>query len=910
MVVILVMTISAAFIILVVVVAGLVAWHRISVRVRTMLEPVLDGLITVSAKIDGFLAKHSYARESHRQSLVTAAKEAVDRTRTPYWLFFASPDHKKTLATLSRFIADSTSMVEQANSVFIESEVGAFGELFDTVESKPLTSAQRRSCVVNEDNNLVLAGAGTGKTSTMIGRAGYLLASQRARPEELLMLAFAKKAAEEMQGRQDNRLERWLKDGAPTIKTFHALGLEIIGAVESHRPDLTPMAEDDHRFAKFINDQIDEHCDDPEYQAMVVRYCGSERFPYRNPFDFNSMTEYHEYVRTNELRTLKGEVVKSFEEVAIANFLSANSVNYEYENPYEIHTAGPDFRQYKPDFFLPDHGVYIEHFALNRDGQPPSHFDQQKYLAGITWKRGLHQEYGTRLVETYSYLKREGLLESYLAECLQKAGVELHRKPNEELLDELRRSSEIAEFAMLLADFLKLFKQSDHDVDALRSVAAKHIDSPRMLLLLDLFAPIREAYEANLSQHKQIDFADMIRRATEHVQSGSFRSPYTNILVDEFQDISGARARLVLSLVRQHPESVLFVVGDDWQSIYRFTGSDIAYTRGFGSHFGPTATIPLDLTFRFNDQIGEVASRFILKNPAQIVKSITSSNKTPQPAVSLIRVVTVEAGLNLALDAIDNRSKCGCTPVKTTVMVLGRYNFVVEKWRKQSERRRIRTMHPDLDVEFMTVHAAKGKEADYVVVLGLGRGKYGFPSEKPTDSVLEFLLPDQESFPLAEERRLFYVALTRARHRVYLAYDPREASSFVLELLSEEERYPVCIDEFDNSPLVCGGIPHVPCPSCGSGALILKNGPYDPFVGCNHFPYCRYTEKPCPQCGHLMRRINSVRECTNPACNAVVPICQKCGGSMVERNGPYGRFWGCINYRNNSDFVCTYTISI
>jgi len=886
-----------------------VVWHRFGVRARPALVPAVEALEVFLAQRNDFLAKHSYARGSHRQRLVEAGIRALDSTRTVSWFLFANSVQRKTAAAVSRFVSDSESLVAQANDAFVQSEMAKFREFFDTVESKPLTPAQRRSCVVGEDNNLVLAGAGTGKTSTMIGRAGYLLASNRARPDELLMLAFGKKAAGEMQERQNSRLKRWIDDDAPTIKTFHALGLQIIGAVEGRRPDITPMAEDDYSLAKFIDAEIAECCDEPLYKAMIVRYCGSERYPYRNPFDFDSMQEYNEYVRANELRTLKGEVVKSFEECVIANFLSANSVSYKYEHPYKVDTSGPDFRQYKPDFYLPDHDVYIEHFALDRKGQPPPHFDKKKYLEGIRWKRDLHQKHDTKLVQTYSYLKREGNLESHLAQQLRAKGVELRPKSNDELLEELRKSSEVAEFAILMAKILTLFKESDHHLDALRNKAAQHIDSTRLLLLFDLFTPILVAYEAELAEFGQIDFADMIRKATEHVESGRYQSPYLHVLVDEFQDISRARARLVSAFVGQRPESFLFVVGDDWQSIYRFTGSDIAYTRDFRDIFGNTATIPLDLTFRFNDQIGNAASKFILKNPAQIVKSIRSLHEAPHPAFSFIRVVRTEDGLKMALDAIEKQSGYGHDS-KATVLVLGRYNFVIEDWWSPAASRQLKTMHPSLDVQFMTVHGAKGKEADYVVVLGLGRGKNGFPCEKPTDSVLEFLLPDLEPFPLAEERRLFYVALTRARRRVYLAYNPLEASQFVLELLNKEEGYSVCTDEFA-SRLMCAEIAFVPCPDCATGALVPRTGPDGfSFVGCNNYPYCKHTEKPCPQCGSLLRRSARSRECTNQACNAVVPICSKCGGDMVERSGPYGKFWGCTNYRRNAGFICTHTMNI
>lgn len=886
-----------------------VGWHLVGGKARPLNEAVFQRLLDADGELGGLLAGAQYARTSVKVAVAKRASEALADVEHPLWLVYATRAQRDLQRRLQRMLGELDALTAEANEAFVQRELATFAALFDSVESNPLTVAQRRSCVVNEDNNLVLAGAGTGKTSTMIGRAGYLLASGRARPDEILMLAYGRKAAEEMQERQDEKLAAWTKDGTPTIKTFHALGLEIIGQAEGRRPSLSPLAEDKFQFTKFIDEQVAECCDLAAYQEKMIRYCGSERFPYRNPFDFASMPEYYEYVRENELRTLRGEVVKSFEEVVVANFLSANGVRYLYEHPYSVDTSGPDYRQYKPDFYLPDYKVYVEHFALDGQGQPPVHFDGRKYLEGVEWKRKLHRSHGTKLVETYSYLKREGRLESHLAAKLEEAGVKLVPRPPEELLAELRESSEVSDFAALLGDFLTLFKQADFELSELRRMAAAHIDAARMTLLIDLFGPILEAYETELRENRDIDFADMIRRATKHVEEGSFRSPYRQILVDEFQDISRPRARLVLALRQQATETVTFGVGDDWQSIYRFTGSDIAYTRDFPVHFGPTVTTPLETTFRFNDQIGAVSSKFVLKNPAQIRKSIASIKRSGKPEVSLVRAVRTDDGLRLALDGISSRLGGYGRPQRARVLVLGRYNWVVDEWRSRGAKQTLKKSYPSIDIDFMTVHAAKGKEADYVVVLGLHRGKHGFPSEKPTDDVLEFLLPELEPFRHAEERRLFYVALTRAKERTYLVYSPQEASPFVVELLSEDDPYPVCTDEFA-AELLCAEVPLVLCPKCADGGLVLKSGPYGTFVGCNNYPYCNYREKPCPQCGSLMRRAGSQRTCTNAGCAVTIPICPKCGAQMVERTGPYGRFWGCINYRRNSDFMCTGKINI
>jgi ssDNA-binding Zn-finger/Zn-ribbon topoisomerase 1 len=404
---------------------------------------------------------------------------------------------RNSAAVVSKFIQESENLAREANANFIENELSTYKQFFDTVERKPLTDPQRRSCVITEDNNLVLAGAGTGKTSTMIGRAGYLLASNQALPHELLMLAYARKAAEEMQERMDKRIRPLLASGTPTIKTFHALGLEIIGKAEGRRPSLSNLA------------------------------------------------------------------------------------------------------------------------------------------------------------------------------------------------------------------------------------------------------------------------------------------------------------------------------------------------------------------------------------------------------------------VQLALKAIDETTRL--TRKKASVMILARYNF---QFTPEALSRTVINKYNTVHIECMTAHAAKGKEADYVVVIGMGKGKHGFPSEVVTDPLVEFMLPQDEDYAFAEERRLFYVALTRARHRVYLVYNPLQASSFIKELL--HDKYPICTTEFHES-LQHSAIDEAPCPGCVSGSLIPKHGESGSFIGCNNYPYCRYTELACPQCSYLMARKGRFKICANGTCREIIPICPACGGEMVKRSGPHGPFWGCRNYRQSSAFMCTHT---
>ncbi len=895
---------------------------ELEVRVRQRLVSEHDEMRRVSSQVTYLLTANEYARASRVRPVLQAARDICSVRRGVLWDLYATEEQRTMMHTLSDFVRNHKAQLASANSRYVAAQVEAFGSLFDTIERQPLTAMQRKACVSQEDNNLVLAGAGTGKTSTMMGRAGYLLASGKAPSEQILMLAYGKKAADEMQQRMGQRLGMFGNTSIPTAKTFHALGLEIIGLAEGKRPTLSVLAEDSFALERFIDTRLKHECSDPDYVTFVVEWCANRRYPYRNPFDFNSEQEYLEYVRTHEMRTLKGELVKSYEEVLVANFLHMNGIDYLYESKYMIpvpestdsHSgdlADASHRAYLPDFYLPAYGIYIEHFALGGALKAPPGW--KDYEAGVEWKREIHRTYGTKLLETRSHMRNDGVLEQCLEAMLAAEGVEFRPRPMAELLQELRKKGDLTYVTKPIGDFLTLLKQSDKSFEEVQVLGSQREDPERFCLFFALFAPIFVAYQKDLASHGEIDFGDMIKRATEHVRSGTYRSPYRHIMVDEFQDISASRVRLIRALLDQDPESVFFAVGDDWQSIYRFSGSDITFTREFESTFGPTATTSLDKTFRFNNRIGEVSAKFVLRNPSQIKKDIQSGTIVDEACVSLLPTSDDGIGLRLALKSIDRRRE-RANAVHATVHVLGRYNATFEQWKNPAERGRLKTDFPALGVEFMTIHAAKGCEADYVIVLGVEMGRSGFPSEKPAEPLMELLLPPKEQYRFAEERRLLYVALTRARHRVYLVYEPTVASSFIKELVARDgggtATYDVCSDEFRDQHGAATHVPLVSCPRCVTGALITRKGPYGSFIGCNRYPYCDYKEPACPTCGNAMVRKAGMRVCASEGCTHTSPVCPKCGAAMVKRTGSYGQFWGCSTYRTGGVNVCTATIAI
>ena len=784
------------------------------------------------------------------------------------------------LRMLRSFLHDPIRFRAKANQTYIANELIRSREFFDSVEARPLTDEQRRAVVVDEHRNLVVAAAGSGKTSVIVAKAGWLVHRGYRRPSELLLLAFAKDAQKEMEGRIRARLGAEEFRGI-TARTFHGLGMAIIGEAEGKRPTLARVAEDNRALLDLLGQIVAELLVDPQNSRILKKWFQDRFAPYKSMHEFRTWGEYWDYIRRYEILSLNGEQVKSFEECEIANFLYLNGVPYEYERAYEHDTATSEKRQYQPDFYLPDTGVYIEHFALSATRKTPPFIDQAEYLRSRDWKQQLHAEHGTTLVETYSHEAAAGKLTENLGAKLEEHGVALSPIPPDEIFAVLNERGRIDPFTQLVAAFLQHYKGSGVTFRELAQRAALARDRPRAEAFVSVFKTIFESYQGTLSGLGQIDFHDMINKATDHVRTGRYRNPYGYILVDEFQDISPARAGLLKALLEQSPDAQLFAVGDDWQAIFRFAGSDITIMREFESRFGESERLNLETTFRCADRIAEVATKFVLSNAAQIRKTVRATRKAPGPCVHIGLPDKKASLLREVLDEI--AADAGKHEGSSTVLLLGRYRHARPMNMSDLARR-----YRGLRFSSMTVHGSKGLEADYVVVLGLCSGSYGFPTEITDDPLLDLVLSASERHPNAEERRLFYVALTRAKRRVFLVADGGPPSPFVKELI--DNGYDVTV--FGQPPES-----DVPCPKCHNGRLKRRENTRNDstFYGCSNFPYCDYLQPSCPACGKgLPVKTDGDFRCRD--CGQGIEICPKCEGWLQPRIGKHGRFLGCSNW--------------
>ncbi|MEQ1500351.1 MAG: UvrD-helicase domain-containing protein [Parcubacteria group bacterium] len=673
----------------------------------------------------------------------------------------------------------------------------------------------------DEDNTLLVAGAGTGKTTTILGKLAYLTERVGIKPEEILLLSFTGRAVDEL----TDRITKKFPGKNIKAQTFHSFGLSILGGVLGKKPDLAFASNSAKQ--KFLNEEFESLLKNDKYLTFVVDYFAYYLKPVVLEPGFNNLDDYYKYVKTERNITFRREQVKSQQEVMIANFLYMHGLKYEYESSYKHETATSVYKQYKPDFYLPDYDIYIEHFGINRAGRV--HFSQNesqntslstKYRTDMEWKRNLHKKYKTKLIETFSYEFTEHTWKENLKNRLQSVGVTFFQPDPKEVYSLLEKSGNIREITELFSTFLDLCKSNSYTLPKLRERIWSRRNA-REMAFYEIFSPIYQSYEDRLSKTNSIDFHDMLIKAADFISRGLYHANYKYVIIDEFQDFSVSKYVLVKAICDQNPDTKLFCVGDDWQSIFRFAGSDISLMTNFEEAYGYTRKNQLVITNRFNNSIAIVSNKFILKNPNQIKKEVTSGKIVTDEAVSIFykkgentEKLFHEILGSLNTDAVQ-KGKI------SSVFLLGRYKF-----NKPEDLSKYLHQYKNLNVEFLTIHAAKGSEADYVIILDVTSGKYGFPSEITDDPLLEIVLSKGDPYPHAEERRLMYVAMTRARDKVFIITEDINKSAFVLEM--EGEKNP------NNTKRKCQ--------DCG-GQLVRRKGPYGVFWGCDNFPDCTYTLK-------------------------------------------------------------------
>ncbi|MCD8326940.1 MAG: UvrD-helicase domain-containing protein [Lachnospiraceae bacterium] len=614
--------------------------------------------------------------------------------------------------------------------------------------------------------------------------------------------------------------------------------------------------------------------------------------------------------RTKKSVTILDERLRSYQEVEIANFLYLNNIDYEYEPiyPYNITYAR---KPYTPDFIISqgEKTAYIEHFGISESGKNDrfSPEETERYKKAMKDKELLHKQHGTILIYTFSsYNDRKSLLTHLKAE-LEAKGFELHPRSNQEVMEKLVAGEEnryIRKLLNLISRFISNFKVNGYSFDEFDRMYRSTVNV-RSRLFLDICSDCYLEYERWLKENKAVDFEDMINKSAKILQETKEmknKLDFKYIIVDEYQDISRQRFDLTKAL-SEVTDARIIAVGDDWQSIYAFSGSDITLFTGFAEKMGYAKMLKIVRTYRNSQDVIDIAGNFIQKNTEQISKRLISPKRIEDPVIiytydstSKKKNADRRSGENYAIahavqTALEQilvyKKNEGKKP--GSILLLGRFGFDGDRLERSglfefiSRGSRIKSVkYPELDITFMTAHSSKGLGYDDVIIVNGRNETYGFPSKIEDDPVLGFVIRGDRSIDYAEERRLFYVAMTRTKNRVFFIAPEQNPSEFLLELKRDYKNV-LLRGSWNENP--AEKTFRKSCPLCGYPLQLRYKRAYGlKLYICSNEPEV---------CGFMTNDIRGGK--------LSIQKCGKCrdGYLIVKQARNEGFFLGCTNYKAN-----------
>lgn len=814
--------------------------------------------------------------------------------------------------------------VEQHNDSFIKRAMSEEKEYLDNILKSVdpqilLDEDQRRVILTDEDYCLVIAGAGAGKTTTVAAKVKYLVEKNHVDPSQILVVSFTNKAVNELK----QKINEELKIRCP-IATFHSTGNAII---HKNEPDEKLNIVESSKLYFVIRDYFRGSIMHNEtiVNKLIMFFASYFDAPYEgndlNTF-FNQIAKANystmrsdledfkrEVIdtRTKKSVTIQNEVLRSHQEVEIANFLYLNNIDYEYEPVYQYHIQYAR-KPYTPDFVIRQNGkvAYIEHFGITENGQNDrfSQKEVEAYKKAVNEKVLLHRQHGTTLIYTFSKYNDGKPLLQHLQEKLEENGFEINPRSNTEVMEKLVAGEEnryIRKLVNLICRFISNFKVNGYTADDFNRMYHT-TQNVRTRLFLNICNDCFLEYEKYLKENRAVDFQDMINesaRILREVKDMEQKLDFRYVIVDEYQDISRQRFDLTKALA-EVTDAKIIAVGDDWQSIYAFSGSDITLFTKFQEKMGHAKLLKIVKTYRNSQEVIDIAGNFIQKNSEQITKKLESPKQINEPAIIYTYDSTYKgkdgnrrSGANYAIanaveTALEQIISYGKKEGRKSesILLLGRFGFDGDHLEKSglfeyiNRGSKIKSVkYPELDITFMTAHSSKGLGYDEVIIVNGRNETYGFPSKVEDDPVLSFVIKGDRSIDYAEERRLFYVAMTRTKNRVFFIAPEQNPSEFLLELKrdyknvvlhgnwNEEEpkttgrKYcPVCgyplqlryknsyglrLYICTNEPEICGFMTNeyaagklsiMKCDCCKDGYLIVKPAKgKDYFLGCTNY---------------------------------------------------------------------------
>ena len=892
--------------------------------------PELVQLCQFEKRIDALLKKDSYIARSDYKDLIDESahlyaqfKVLNDSNTLRYFCRDNGVENERIISFLSLYEdlqkTDNSATINAHNEKFLSNHLASEKLYLDGILSEvdpniKLDDEQRKVVLSDEDYTLVIAGAGAGKTTTVSAKVKYLVERKGIRPDQILVISFTNKAVGELQ----DKINKALKIDCP-VTTFHKTGYAIRRKQETE--ERVRIVTEGYMF-NVVNDYLKHNIlEYPELVDKLILFFGSY---FDAPYEGDDLNSFFNYITKADFTTLRGnmdeytekvidqrsgrhvtiahECLRSLQEVVIANFLYMNNIEYEYEKAYPYNILR-SHKPYTPDFTITqgDKVAYIEHFGITEDGRNNRYTQKQLnvYKKEVNDKIRLHRQHDTDLIYTFSAYNDGRDLLVHLQEELVGHGFELKRRSSKEVFEKIVSTEEnkyIARLVKLVCTFIQNFKTNDLVIDDFNRFRTTS-SNERTKLFLSICEQCYLEYSKRLKEYHAIDFEDMINDSARILREEEVRGKkldFKYIIVDEYQDISRQRFNLTKELCKLCNAKVI-AVGDDWQSIYAYAGSDITLFTDFKHTFGYGLELCITKTYRNAQEVIDIAGGFVQKNLSQIRKALISPKHIEHPIV--IKTYTEE------VDRKEYEGKGGkyfligkCVEEimdglidkygHPKILLLGRYGFDGFNLTKSADfiyddkTGSVRSKKYNADYfDFMTVHRAKGLGYDHVIIINARNETYGFPSQVQEDPVLKYVVKDDHSYDYAEERRLFYVALTRTKNRVYIITPQQHPSEFVLELIRDypqvevfgeidkepqemklDKRCPICGYPLQlrykkayglklwictNEPEICDFMTNnlagdemsiMKCDKCKDGYLIVKDGRGSgPFLGCTNY---------------------------------------------------------------------------
>lgn len=772
------------------------------------IQPIETHYAEVEATAEPYLETERYLTRHHRADLVDHLEtiaENLQQVEADIELSLLADADRHRVEDLKSQRTTIETHLEGYNERFVAQQRSACESLFTDIDAagNDLNTPQQNAIIRNDTYNQVIAAAGTGKTLALIYRVAYLVTEQNVPPERIRAITYTGSAADEM----ETRLETQFDITEVEVSTIHSLGYEIVQrASEAHLSTIDPQD-----VSNFIDSVIrkEVNISDSTFHEHYLQFLAHYDETYANEADFDSKTKYIAERAEERYETLGGETVASRAEKVIADFLLMHGIEYQYEAIAGWADSAPDKGVYRPDFYLPAHDIYIEHWGIHEDGEVAEWFsiDSEEYWAKTTWGREQFEQAEYTLVETYDFEHEKSPLhlKRVLQHRLGRHGIELERLDFMDLVDYVYEYHENADIVESFAAFIKNAKQFAIPVDEIRSrLDEQH---PRQYHFGRCGEILLQKYNDHLDRNDLVDFEDMIHEAIAVLDRNPtfFRDEYEHLLVDEFQDVGQSHLDFVRHLVGPD-QARLFCVGDDWQSIYAFRGANVQYFTNFEEYFGPATTTYLTENYRCPPTILQAGNDLIDKNPNQIDKTVTAA--TDQDSTPKLHILSSDSDAEYrryvtehTAALIERLLATGSKP--QDVMVLCRYDDAVaylDAIRDELETRKIPydgpdehyrppgtpsiysdAFDPNAGVSVISAHRAKGREAEHVILLHVTDGYMGFPSQ---DRKNELTSPvrDVDVDRIAEERRLFYVAITRTADTLYVQTRESSRSPFINEI--------------------------------------------------------------------------------------------------------------------------------